>query len=350
MKKQVMVRNLPLGGNAPVLIQSMTNTDTRDVEATAAQANALVAAGCDIVRFSVYDEACAAAVRELRERIQAPIVADIHFDHKLALSAMENGADKLRINPGNIGGEQRVHAVADCAKRHKVPIRIGVNAGSLEKDLLEKYGRPTPEAMLESAVRHVRMLENCGVRDIVLSLKASNVRDMVAAYRLAHETFDYPLHLGVTEAGLDEDAVTKSAIGIGALLLDGIGATVRISLTGDPLREVHAAKRILSALHIRKAGAEIISCPTCGRCRVDLAAYAKRVRDELDEERGHIRIAVMGCAVNGPGEAKEADIGIAFGDGNAVLFREGEKFASGAAADMVSLLISEARKDMRGRG
>lgn len=331
-----------IGGGAPVSIQSMTNTDTRDAEATVAQISALVQAGCEIARVSVYDEQCAKSVRAIKDRISIPLVADIHFDYQLAIASVENGIDKLRINPGNIGGEQKVKRLADCAKAHGVPIRIGVNAGSLEKELLVRFGRPTPEAMVESALSHVCMLERAGFTDIVLSLKASNVRDTVDAYRLIHKRVMYPLHVGVTEAGLGEDALVKSAIGIGALLLDGIGDTMRVSITGDPVEEVYAAKKILHAIGLRCEGAQIISCPTCGRCNEDLAYWASMVREKLPRDGKPIRVAVMGCAVNGPGEAREADIGIAFGKGNGVVFKRGEKIASGSAEDMVALLISEA--------
>ncbi len=338
----VYVGGVAMGGGAPVTIQSMTNTDTRDVEATAAQIRAFESAGCEIARISVYDAACAAAVRHIKAKTHIPLVADIHFDHRLAILAIENGVDKLRINPGNIGGAEYVRKLADCAKAHHVPIRVGVNAGSLEKDILEKYGGPTPQGMVESALRHVRLLEDAGFGDIVISLKASSVRHTVQAYRLIANEADYPLHIGVTEAGMGEFALVKSAIGIGALLLDGIGSTIRVSLTGDPVQEVYAAKNILRAVGLRKEGAEIISCPTCGRCNVELASLVKQAEERLPKEGKPITVAIMGCAVNGPGEAKEADMGIAFGQGRGVLFKKGEQCASGNITEIMDLLIKEA--------
>ncbi len=338
-----MVGGVPVGANSPVTIQSMTNTDTRDAEATVQQILALEAAGCEIVRASVYDMACAKAFRAIRDSIHIPLVADVHFDHRLAIAAAENGADKLRINPGNIGGEAKVRELVVCAKAHQVPIRIGVNAGSLEKDLLQRHGGPKPEAMVESAMRHIAMLEREGFYDTVVSLKASNVPDTVQAYRLMHEKADYPLHIGVTEAGLGEYALVKSAMGLGALLLDGIGDTLRVSLTGDPVQEVTAAQQILSAAGLRREKLEIISCPTCGRCGVNLENIVQSLRERLNEIKVPLTVAVMGCAVNGPGEAKEADIGIAFGAGNGVLFQKGEKIASGTAKEMLDRLVLEAK-------
>lgn len=340
--RQILVGGVPVGGGAPVSIQSMANTDTRDVEATLGQLRTLQSAGCEIARLSVYDEGSALAIKAIKEQIEIPLVADIHFDHRLAILSAENGADKLRINPGNIGGERRVRELADCARAHGVPIRVGVNGGSLEKDLLEKHGRPSPEAMVESGLRHIRLLENAGLMDIAISLKASNVRDTVRANQLMHEAVPYPLHIGVTEAGLGEDALIKSAAGLGALLLQGIGDTLRVSITGDPVQEVYAAKSILRAVGLRKAGVEIISCPTCARCRVDLPAIVGRVKSRVPRDGKPITIAVMGCAVNGPGEAREADIGIAFGQGNGVLFKNGVKFASGDVEKMIDLLVQEA--------
>lgn len=340
----MMVGGIQIGGGAPVSIQSMTNTDTRDVRSTVAQIRALEEAGCEIVRISVYDAACAKAIPAIKENTQAPLVADIHFDYRLAIQAVENGVDKLRINPGNIGKEDRVQMLADCAKAHGVPIRIGVNAGSLEKDLLAAYERGTPEAMVKSAQRHIAILENAHFYDIILSLKASNVRDTVDAYRLMHKTSAYPLHIGITEAGMGEDALVKSAVGLGALLLEGIGDTIRVSMTGDPVQEVHAARSILRAAGVRQEGFEIISCPTCGRCKEDLAHMVRTVRARLQDGKKHIRVAVMGCAVNGPGEARDADIGLAFGDGHAVLFERGEKTASGGAEEMLEQLITKAAR------
>ncbi len=343
MTRQVHAGSLPLGGGAPVLVQSMTNTDTRDVEATLAQIRALAEAGCDIVRVSVYDEQCAAAVPALVAGSPVPLVADIHFDHRLAIAAMEGGIAKLRINPGNIGGAANVRKVADCAKAHGVPIRIGVNSGSLEKELLAKYGHPTPEALVESALNHARLLEDAGFHDIVLSMKSSDVRLTIAAYRLAHEKCDYPLHVGVTEAGLPGQGTVKSAIGIGALLADGIGDTIRVSLTGDPLPEAKAAWDILHALDLRREGIQFISCPTCGRTRINLPEIAARVEAALSDIRVPLKVAVMGCVVNGPGEAREADIGIAGGDGCGVLFVKGEAPRK-ITGDLAETLIAEVRK------
>ena len=323
MTKRVHCGGVAIGGGARVSIQSMTNTDTRDVEATAAQIRCLAAAGCDIVRVSVYDEACAKAVRTLVEQSPVPLVADIHFDYTLALQAVENGISKLRINPGNIGGQDRVRAVADCAKAHHVPIRIGVNSGSVEKELLNQYGRPCAEAMAESALRHARLLEKAGFDDIVLSAKASNVRETVEVNRTLARLCDYPLHIGVTEAGLPGSGTVKSAIAIGALLMEGIGDTVRVSLSGDPIGEPAAALEILRALSLRR-GVDIIACPTCGRTCIDVAAIAEKVTRATRDWDLPLRVAVMGCVVNGPGEAREADIGVAGAKDGFALFRRGQ--------------------------
>lgn len=344
MTKQILVGGVPVGGGAQVTVQSMTNTDTRDVEATVAQIEALTEAGCEIVRSSVYDMACAAALKQIKSRIHIPIVADIHFDYRLAIAAMENGADKLRFNPGNIGDESRVRAVVDCAKAHRTPIRIGVNAGSIEPALRQKYGGPTTEAMIESAMKHVVLLEKEGFTDIVLSLKASNVRDTVDAYRAISKKVDYPLHVGVTETGDVASGIIKSAAGIGALLLDGIGDTIRVSLTDDPVREVETGLKILRAVGLRRDDIEIVSCPTCGRTRVDVMRMVELVNSRLPHKKGYLKVAVMGCAVNGPGEARDADIGVAFGDGNGILFEKGEKVYHGSAEDVVEQLIARARE------
>lgn len=343
--KGFKIGNTNIGGGAPVTIQSMTNTDTRNAEATAAQVLALEEAGCEIVRFSVYDEACAKAIPYIKAHTHIPLVADIHFDHRLAISAIENGIDKVRINPGNIGSEQKVRELVAAAKDRGVPIRIGVNGGSLEKEMLAKYG-VTPRGMVESALSHASILEKCGFTDIVLSLKASSVSKTVETNRLARELTPYPLHLGVTEAGMDEDAVVKSSIGIGSLLLDGIGDTIRVSLTGDPVREVIAAKRILKAVGLRSEGVEVISCPTCGRTRVDLASIVSKVRDSLPKTGKQLRIAVMGCAVNGPGESREADMGIAFGANNAVVFRKGELIYSDLLPGVIDRFIEDVKKEL----
>ena len=323
MKKQVLAGSVPIGGGSRVTVQSMTNTDTRDVASTLEQIRRLAAAGCDLVRISVYDRACAGAVRALCDQSPVPLVADIHFDHRLAIAAMENGIHKLRINPGNIGGAEHVRAVADCAKRHHVPIRIGVNAGSLEKDILAQNGGVTAEGMWESAVRHIRMLEQAHFDDIVLSLKASSVPLTVAAYRLADRMCDYPLHLGVTEAGLPGHGTVKSAIGIGALLLDGIGDTVRVSLTGDPVHEPAAALDILRAVGLR-GGIRFVSCPTCGRTQIDVASIAQRLAREFADVDRPVTVAVMGCVVNGPGEARDADIALCGGKDCGALYIAGK--------------------------
>ncbi|MCL2544703.1 MAG: flavodoxin-dependent (E)-4-hydroxy-3-methylbut-2-enyl-diphosphate synthase [Clostridia bacterium] len=343
MTRRMMVGGVPLGGGAPVTVQSMTNTDTRDVEATSAQIAALAKAGCDIVRVSVYDEECVRAVRALVDASPAPLVADVHFDHKLAIGAVERGIAKLRINPGNIGGRAHVQKLADCVKAHRIPVRVGVNSGSVEKEMLRKHGGPTPRAMLESALAHARMLEDCGVADIALSLKASNVPDTVEAYRLAAEQCDYPLHLGVTEAGLPGQGTIKSAIGIGALLLDGIGDTLRVSLTGDPLPEARAGIDILRAVGLRDHYIEFISCPTCGRARIDVAGIARQVQEAVGDLPLKLTVAVMGCAVNGPGEAREADLGIAGGDGAGALFVKGEPPRK-VEGDLARALIAEIRR------
>ncbi len=343
MSREVRIGKLTLGGKNPVWVQSMTNTDTRDTEKTGAQIKALAEAGCDIVRVSVYDEACAEAVRTLVDESPVPLVADIHFDHKLAIRAAENGIAKLRINPGNIGGEANVRELADCARAHGIPIRIGVNSGSAEKELLDKYGGPTAECLTESALRHARMLEKVGFEDIVLSMKSSDVRLTVDAYRLARKHCDYPLHVGVTEAGLPGQGTVKSAIGIGALLLDGIGETIRVSLSGDPLPEAKAAWDILRALDLRVRGVQLIACPTCGRTCVPVADIARRVEEELSDIRIPIKVAVMGCVVNGPGEAREADVGIAGGRSGGALFIRGEEPRK-VTGDLAEILIREVRK------
>ena len=314
---------LPIGGGAPVTVQSMTNTDTRDAAATLSQVRALAQAGCDIVRLSVYDEQCLEALPAIIEGSPVPLVADIHYRADLAVGAMERGIAKVRINPGNIGSVREVRRVADCAKMHHVPIRIGVNSGSVEKEILAQEGGVTARGMLRSALGHARLLEEAGFHDIVLSLKASSVPLTVEAYRLAAKETDYPLHVGVTEAGLPGAGNIKSAIGIGALLLDGIGDTIRVSLTDDPVQEVYAARDILKAAGLRKDGVNIVSCPTCGRTRIDLIGLVNRVDEALKNCEKPITVAVMGCIVNGPGEAREADIGIAGGDGWGMIFEKG---------------------------
>lgn len=343
MTETVRIGKLSMGGGNPVLVQSMTNTDTRDTEKTLAQIRALADAGCEIVRVSVYDEACAKAVRTLVDGSPVPLVADIHFDHRLAILAAENGISKLRINPGNIGGEAHVRELADCAKAHGIPIRIGVNSGSVEKDLLARYGGPTAECLVESALNHARMLEKAGFGDIVLSMKSSDVRLTVDAYRLASKKCDYPLHVGVTEAGLPGQGTVKSAIGIGALLLDGIGDTIRVSLSGDPVPEAAAAWDILRALNLRVRGVQLISCPTCGRTCIPVADIARRVENELSDITVPIKVAVMGCVVNGPGEGREADVGIAGGKSGGALFLKGQEPRK-VEGDLAEILIREARR------
>lgn len=324
MTRQIMVGTVPVGGGAPVTIQSMTNTRTDDAAATLAQIRALAAAGCDIVRVAVPDMAAARAIGKLKEDSPLPIVADIHFDYRLALEAVAAGADKIRINPGNIGGEDRVKAVADACRQRGVPIRIGVNGGSLEKPILAKYDGITPEAMVESAFGHIRLLEKFDFTDICVSLKSSSVPITMKAYQLMSRESDYPLHIGVTEAGTVRMGTLKSAVGIGGLLALGIGDTMRVSLSADPVEEVYAAREILKAAGVRKEGPELVSCPTCGRTRIDLIALAGAVEERLKTVDKPITVAVMGCAVNGPGEAAAADCGIAGGAGEGLLFQKGQ--------------------------
>ncbi|MCD7803249.1 MAG: flavodoxin-dependent (E)-4-hydroxy-3-methylbut-2-enyl-diphosphate synthase [Clostridiales bacterium] len=324
MTKQIMVGNVPVGGGAPVAIQSMCSTHTDDVEATVAQIHRLEAAGCEIVRVAVPDMAAAHAIGAIKERISIPLVVDIHFNYRLALECIAAGADKVRINPGNIGDKDRVKAVADACRQKGIPIRIGVNGGSLEKPLLAKYGKVCPEALVESAFGHIRLLNECDFDDICVSLKSSSVPVTMAAYRLMSERSNYPLHLGVTEAGTPTMGVIKSAMGIGGLLAMGIGDTLRVTLTADPCEEVVAAKRILQAAGLRQDGPNLISCPTCGRTRIDLIPLANQVEERLKTVNKPITVAVMGCVVNGPGEASAADVGIAGGDGMGFLFRHGE--------------------------
>ncbi len=327
MTKRIMVGSVPIGGGAPVAIQSMLNAKTTDVEGSLAQIGRLQAAGCQIARLAVPDQPSAAAFREICAESPLPLVADIHFDYKLAIAAAEGGAAKIRINPGNIGGDDRVQAVVEVCKEKHIPIRIGVNGGSLDKKLLEKYGHPTAEALVESAFSHLELLEKQGFYDTCVSMKSSAVPTMVAAARLFRSRCDYPLHIGVTETGPVRMGMIKSAMGIGALLLDGIGDTIRVSLTDDPVEEVYAAKDILKAAGLRKEGVNIISCPTCGRTKIDLIGLVNQVDGALKDCQKPITVAVMGCIVNGPGEAREADIGIAGGDGCGMLFEKGQQIA-----------------------
>ena len=325
MTRQIIVGGIPMGGGAPVVIQSMLNTKTTDVEGSLSQIRALAAAGCQIARLAVPNMESARTFADICKESPLPLVADIHFDYKLAIAAAEGGASKIRINPGNIGGEDRVKAVVDVCKDKKIPIRIGVNGGSLDKKLLEKYGHPTAEALVESAFEHLELLEKQGFYDTCVSMKSSTVPTMVAAARLFRSKCDYPIHIGVTETGPVKQGLMKSAMGIGALLLDGIGDTIRVSLTDDPIEEVYAAKDILKAAGLRKEGVNIISCPTCGRTRIDLIGLVNRVDEALKNCEKPITVAVMGCVVNGPGEAREADIGIAGGDGWGMIFEKGEQ-------------------------
>ena len=324
-KRQVKVGNVYLGGDNPILVQSMLNVKSKDVQGNVRQAVALEKEGCQIVRASVPTLEDVRLIEAIKKEVKIPLVADIHFDHRIAIAAVEAGIDKVRINPGNIGDDDRVRQVVKACQAHNVPIRIGVNAGSLEKDILAKYGAPTPDALCESAMYHIRLLEKFDFNDIVVSIKSSNVPTMVQAYRQLDKMCNYPLHLGVTEAGTYRMGLIKSGMGIGALLMDGIGDTLRVSLTDSPLKEIPAGFDILRAAGIKVPGPEIISCPTCGRTNLDVAAIATQVEERLKGINKDIKVAVMGCAVNGPGEAREADIGIACGVDNAVLFKKGEK-------------------------
>ena len=340
MRRQVFVKDVPIGGDAPISVQSMCNTDPCNVDATLAQLREFRAAGCQIARLAVPSQAAAEAFAAIRKSSPLPLVADIHFDHRLALSVIRGGADKVRINPGNIGSKEKVREVAHAAKAAGIPIRIGVNSGSIEPDILARDGAPTAEGMLESALRHVEMLEDNGFSDIVISLKASDVKLTVESYRLMSRKCDYPLHVGVTEAGTAYSGLIKSSAGIGALLLDGIGDTIRYSLTADPVEEVTAGIALLKSLNLRK-GARLISCPTCGRTKIDLIPIANEMEKRLATIEKSITVAVMGCIVNGPGEARHADIGIAGGVGKAALFRKGEVIRTVAQEDIVTELLKE---------
>ena len=341
MSRQMTIGGVTIGGGADITIQSMCNTATEDVAATVAQILRLEQAGCQIIRVAVPTMAAAAAIGRIKKAIHIPLVADIHFDYKLALRCAAEGVDKIRINPGNIGAQERVRAVAEACREHHIPIRIGVNGGSLEKPLLAKYGGVTAQALVDSAMGHVRLLNDCGFDDICLSVKCSHVPTNMAAYTLLSRETDYPLHLGVTEAGTPEMGVLKSAIGIGGLLCQGIGDTIRVSLTADPVEEVAAAKRILQAAGIRKSGPDLISCPTCGRTKYDMIPIAREVERRLQGCTKPITVAVMGCAVNGPGEARSADVGIAGGDGEGLLFRKGEVLYKVPQDKLVDALMAE---------
>ena len=342
--KQVKVGNIYIGGDSKITVQSMLNRPASDIEGSVKQAVELEKAGCEIIRAAVPDMAAVKLIEKLKENLSVPVVADIHFDYRLALASLESGVDKIRINPGNIGSMDRVRAVASACKARGVPIRIGVNSGSLEKELLSKYGSPCAEALAESALNHVSLLEKCDFDDIVISIKSSSVPIMIDSYRLVAEKCDYPLHLGVTEAGTHDMALIKSSVGIGALLLEGIGDTIRVSMTDDPVNEVSAANGILKAIGLKKDGVDIVACPTCGRTKIDLIGLAKEVESRLSDCKKNIKVAVMGCAVNGPGEAREADIGIAGGDGCALIFKKGEIVCKVPEKEAIDILIKEIEK------
>ena len=344
LTRQLEVGKVMVGGGAPIAVQSMTNTKTSDPVATLEQINRLAEAGCDIVRCAVPDMAAAEGLKTIVKESPIPVIADIHFDYKLALAAIEAGVDGLRLNPGNIGGNDRVAAVVEAAKKRNIPIRIGVNAGSLPKDLLEKYGHPTPEALVEAAWRHIRILEEMDYKNIKISLKAHDVPLTLAAYRLMASQCDYPLHVGITEAGTVNSGIIKSAVGIGTLLAEGIGDTIRVSLTGDPVREVKVGFEILKSLGLREYGPTLISCPTCGRTQINLEKLALEVERRLAEITEPITVAVMGCVVNGPGEAREADVGIAGGINEGLIFRKGEVLKKVAEADIIDELFAEIDK------
>ncbi|MEW8996329.1 MAG: flavodoxin-dependent (E)-4-hydroxy-3-methylbut-2-enyl-diphosphate synthase [Thermoanaerobacter sp.] len=342
--REVKIGNKKIGGNNPILVQSMTNTDTHDIEKTIEQIRRLEAEGCDIIRVAVPDMEAAEAIKEIKKNINIPLVADIHFDYRLAIKSIENGADKIRINPGNIGREENIKKVVEIAKERGVPIRIGVNSGSLEKEILYKYKGITAEAVVESALKSVLILEKLGFYDIVISLKTPNVPLTIEAYKLASSKVDYPLHVGITEAGTIEAGTIKSAIGIGTLLYLGIGDTIRVSLTGDPVHEVRVGRQILRSLGLLKEGVEVISCPTCGRTKIDLVKLAQEVEKRTRHIKKPLKVAVMGCVVNGPGEAKEADIGIAGGDGEGVIFKKGKVYKKVKEEELIEELTKEIEK------
>ena len=342
--RKVRVGNIFVGGDSKITVQSMLNKPASDIEGSVRQAVELEKAGCEIIRAAVPDMAAVELIKALKANLSVPVVADIHFDYRLALASLEAGVDKIRINPGNIGSMERVKAVADACKEKNVPIRIGVNSGSLEKEILAKYGSPCAEALAESALGHVALLEQCDFHDIIISIKSSDVNIMAKAYRIVAEKCDYPLHLGVTEAGTHNMALIKSSIGIGSLLLDGIGDTIRVSMTDDPVKEVAAANGILKAIGLKTDCVDIVSCPTCGRTKIDLIGLANEVKERLSGCKKNIKVAVMGCAVNGPGEAREADIGIAGGDGCALIFKKGEIICKVPEDEAVDRLMAEIDK------
>lgn len=342
--KRVMVGDVPIGGLAPIAVQSMTNTDTRDVAATVAQIGRLEAVGCEIIRVAVLDMEAARAIRAIRAQISMPLIADIHFDSRLAVAAMENGAQGIRINPGNIGGLDRLARVVDAAKAHNVSIRVGVNSGSVEKDILARYGHPTSAALVESALRNIALLEEMGFREIKVSIKSSDVLTTIDAYRQLSAECEYPLHLGVTEAGGLIGGTVKSSVALGILFSEGIGDTMRISLTRDPVEEIRVAYELLRSLHIRQRGPELISCPTCGRCQVDLFSLAEQVEKHVQSIETPLKVAVMGCIVNGPGEAREADLGLAGGHGVGIIFKKGEVLRKVPEAELLEVFIAELDK------
>ncbi|EPY2276775.1 flavodoxin-dependent (E)-4-hydroxy-3-methylbut-2-enyl-diphosphate synthase [Clostridium sporogenes] len=342
--RKVKVGSMYVGGDSPISIQSMTNTDTRNTKSTLNQIKQLEETGCDIIRCAVPDIEASEALKIITKESKIPVVADIHFDYKLALESIKNGVDALRINPGNIGSMERVKMVAEAAKEKSIPIRIGVNSGSLKKDILDKYGRVCPEALVESALQHVNILEKCNFNDIVISIKSSNVMQMIESYRLISEKVNYPLHLGVTEAGTTFRGTIKSSVGIGTLLAEGIGDTIRVSITGDPLEEIKIGKEILRSLGYVNEGIEFVSCPTCGRTNIDLISIAEEVEKRLSNCNKNIKVAVMGCVVNGPGEAREADIGIAGGKGEGLIFKKGEVIKKVKEEDIIDELIKEIEK------
>lgn len=344
MTKQIKIGNVLIGGGAPVTIQSMLNVPAENIDASVKQAKELEAAGCEIIRAAVPTLGDVKLIAALKENLSVPVVADIHFDYRIALECVSAGVDKIRINPGNIGSDDRVKAVADACNSKKIPIRIGVNSGSLEKNILEKYGSPTAEALCESALYHASLLEKFDFTDIVLSMKSSDVATMVKAYELASQKCEYPLHLGVTEAGTERMGLIKSAAGIGSLLLHGIGDTIRISLTADPVKEIYAAQDLLKAIGIRKNGITFVSCPTCGRTKIDLIALANEVEEKLRGCKKNLKVAIMGCAVNGPGEAREADIGIAGGNGVGLIFKKGEIIRKVPESELITELMKEIDK------
>ena len=342
--KIISIGRVRIGGKKPIAVQSMTKTYTRDIKATVKQIQKLQDAGCDIVRCAIPEEKDALAIRQIKKHIRIPLVADIHFNYRLALAAIEAGADKIRINPGNIGGQEKLKAVVSACKERKIPIRIGINSGSLEKEILKKFRHPTAEALVESAMKNIRILEKLKFRDIVVSIKSTSVPVTIEAYRMLSKRVNYPLHVGITEAGISTSGMIRSSVGIGALLSEGIGDTIRVSLTGDPVNEVIVGKEILRSLELIKSGVTIISCPTCGRCEIDVEEIAKAIQESTRGVKKPVKIAIMGCAVNGPGEAADADVGLAGGKGTGLIFRRGKIVKKVPESRMVEELMKELRK------